>query len=276
MAKEVPGTSRPNSLIDIGVNLTHRSFDRDRDEVICRARDAGVLAMIVTGTDLQSSGAAAELASMYPGVLYSTAGVHPHNAKSCGADTIVQLRALAARREVVAIGECGLDFNRDFSPRAVQEQWFEAQLQLAADLGLPVFLHERDAGSTFTVILRNHRNRISAAVVHCYTGTASELKTYLDLGCHIGITGWICDERRGTHLVELIRWIPPDRLMVETDAPFLTPRNLTPKPLPRRNEPSFLSFVVAKIAECTGRPIAQVASDAFTCTKNFFRLPDEG
>ena len=261
-----------HDLIDIGVNLTHRSFDADRDDVIRRAGQAGVSAMIVTGTDLKSSGAAATLASRYPEVLYSTAGVHPHNARSCGPGTIDQLRAIAEQPRVVAIGECGLDFNRDFSPRPAQERWFEEQLQLAAELGLPVFLHERDASQTFVAILRNHRDRITGAVAHCFTGTRDELSTYLDLGCHIGITGWICDERRGAHLLELVRTIPGDRLMVETDAPFLTPKNMPRRPAARRNEPAFLRYVVTRIADCAGRPFREVASETSAATRNFFDL----
>ena len=178
-------------LVDVGVNLTHRSFAADRDQVIDRAIRAEVRVMVVTGTDVKVSMAAADLAKKYPGNLFSTAGVHPHNARQCGSDALQALKDLLTRPEVVAIGECGLDFNRDFSPRPVQEKWFEAQVQLACELKKPLFLHERDAHRRFLDILRPHRASIPAAVVHCFTGSAEELKAYLDLDCHIGMTGWI-------------------------------------------------------------------------------------
>src|SRR5262245_50360377 len=184
-------------LVDIGINLAHRSFDRDRAAVVERAAAAGVATMVVTGTSVEASRRAADLARAHPGRLYATAGVHPHDAKRCDATTIDRLRALAAEPGVVAVGECGLDYNRDFSPRPVQDRWFEAQVALAADLGLPLFLHERDAHARFVEILRPYRPRLAAAVVHCFTGTAAELDAYLAMDLHVGVTGWICDERRG-------------------------------------------------------------------------------
>jgi TatD DNase family protein len=189
-------------LIDIGINLQHRHFSSDRDEVISRAVRAGVSKMIVTGTSVKESLAAERLCREHPGTLYSTAGVHPHNARACDEATIPALRELAVCDHVVAIGECGLDFNRDFSPRPQQERWFEAQVELSSELQLPLFLHERDAHDRFLSILKQHRNSITKAVVHCFTGTERELDAYLDLDLYIGITGWICDDRRGLHLRE--------------------------------------------------------------------------
>jgi TatD DNase family protein len=261
----------PPPIIDIGVNLTHRQFAADRDQVIDRAIAAGVTTMILTGTSEASSRSAQALTATRPGVLWSTAGVHPHDASHCGPATIATLRALAGLPGVVAIGECGLDFNRDFSPRPVQEQWFEAQLVLAGELGLPVFLHERDAHARFVAILRAHRAALVDAVVHCFTGTAAELDVYLELGAHIGITGWICDDRRGAALRELTARIPLDRLMIETDAPFLAPRDLRPRV--SRNEPAYLPHILAAIAAQRGEPIEAVAAATTATARRVFRLP---
>jgi TatD DNase family protein len=260
----------PPAIIDIGVNLTHRSFAGDRDAVIERALAAGVSTMILTGTSEPNSQTSQALAAARPGVLYATVGVHPHGASACDGDTIGRLRALAALPGVVAIGECGLDFNRDFSPRDVQERWFEAQLALAAELALPVFLHERDAHARFLDILRAHRSSLVDAVVHCFTGGPAELDAYLDLGAHIGITGWICDERRGRDLRALTARIPLDRLMIETDAPFLAPRDLRPKIT--RNEPMYLPSVLAAIAHARGESIDAVAAATTATARRVFRL----
>jgi TatD DNase family protein len=265
-------STSPPALIDIGVNLTHASFRDDRDEVISRARAAGVGTMIVTGTTLPASQRALDLAHTTPG-LRATCGVHPHDARHAGEAELAALRALAERPECAAVGECGLDFNRDFSPRPDQERVFEAQLELAAAIGKPVFTHERDAHERFVAILARHRPRLRGAVVHCFTGNAAELDAYLALDLHIGITGWICDERRGTHLRELIKRVPLDRLMLETDAPFLTPRNLRPKPRRDRNEPAFLPLVLDAVADALGRLREEVAAATTATATRFFELP---
>lgn len=257
-------------LIDIGANLTARAFRGDVDEVIARARAAGVGRMIVTGLTVELSWRAARLARRYPGILSSTAGIHPHNARTCNATTIAELRRLAELEEVVAIGECGLDYNRNFSPPDVQRRWFAAQLALAEELDMPVFLHDRDAHDDFVAILRQHRVR---GVVHCFTGSRRALETYLQLGLHIGITGWICDDRRGRHLRDLIRLIPEDRLMVETDAPFLLPRDLPERPLrARRNEPMYLPHVLDRVARSADRAPARLAKSTAAAASALFGL----
>ncbi len=257
-------------MIDIGVNLAHKSFRADLAEVIHRAHAAGVRHMIATGTGPEESERAQRLAATRPGVIYSTAGVHPHNARRVDDETVPLLRRLSATPEVVAVGECGLDYDRDFSPRDVQRRVFAAQLALAAELEMPVFLHERAAHEDFVRILREHREDLVGGVVHCFTGTGIELDAYLALDMHIGITGWICDERRGTHLVSLISRIPPDRLFVETDAPFLIPRSIRPKPKGRRNEPMHLPHVLEAVARVAGRPAAQVEEETVANARRLF------
>jgi len=259
-------------LIDIGINLTHRRFAADRDAVIARARAAGVQTMVITGTSMRASREARALAAERRGALWSTAGIHPHDARSATADDIAELRELARDPAVRAVGECGLDFDRMFSTREDQERVFVQQLELAAELELPVFLHERAAHERFAAILREHRPRLTAAVVHCFTGTAAELDAYLALGLHIGITGWICDERRGVALRSLIARIPPDRLMIETDAPFLLPRDLTPRPRDGRNEPAFLPQVLAAVARAAGRPREEMAAETTRTARTFFGI----
>lgn len=265
---------QPFELVDIGVNLDHRSFDKDRDEVVRRAAAVGVKTLVLTGTTVRSSQAVLELArTAGGGRLFSTAGVHPHDARYADDRTIPQLRELAASEKVVAIGECGLDFDRDFSPRPVQEQCFEAQLELACELGKPVFLHERAAHTRFAEIMKKYRARLAGGVVHCFTGTSEELETYLAMGLHIGITGWVCDERRGLELRALIKYIPLDRLMLETDAPFLTPRTLRPRPKDSRNEPAFLPAVLEVVAGEQGLSSQEVAAATTRTAINFFKLP---
>jgi len=259
-------------MIDIGVNLTHKSFNPDRDAVINRATAAGVTRMVLTGTTVAGSEKAADLAAAHPG-MFATAGVHPHNARDCHDGTLEALAALASRPEVVAIGECGLDFNRDFSPRPDQERWFEAQVELAIKLGMPLFCHERDAFETFAAILRRHGAALPPTVVHCFTGDRETLEAYLAMGLYIGITGWICDERRGRHLQDLIALIPIERLMIETDAPFLTPRTLRPAPARGRNEPAFLAHVVETVAWCRKESVADVIAGTTRTAEGFFGLP---
>lgn len=248
----------------------HRSFQQDREQVVARAAEHNVSPLVITGTSLRNSVEAARYAGRFPGKLYTTAGVHPHDAKSCNKETIPKLKELAAQPQVVAIGECGLDYNRDFSPRDVQRQWFASQLQLANELDMPLFLHERDAFSDFAAMLTEHR--VQKAVVHCFTGGEKELMSYLDMGLCIGITGWICDERRGKHLKGLVKRIPLDRLMIETDAPFLTPRDLKVKPADGRNEPMFLPHILEDVAACVGKPVEEVAQATTETAKRFFGI----
>ena len=262
-------------LVDIGANLGHESFDHDRGQVIARARAAGVVQMVVTGASTVESETALGVARGSPGVLFSTAGVHPHHAREWCAESAAVLERLAAEPEVVAIGETGLDFNRDFSPRPDQERALEAHLELAAGLGMPVFLHERDAHERFRAIVARWRDRLPRAVIHCFTGDGAALDACLDLDLHVGITGWICDERRGLHLRDIVGRVPPDRLMVETDAPYLLPRDLVPKPKTRRNEPMHLPHILRAVAGAIGCAPEMLARSTTETARRFFGLPPD-
>jgi TatD DNase family protein len=259
--------------VDIGINLTHDSYDNDRDAVMARAVAAGVVQMVVTGASAEGSRKAVALAHAHPGTLYATTGVHPHHATELTNELAHELEGLAHRPEVVAVGECGLDYFRDFSPRDVQRAAFARQLEIAARVGKPVFLHQRDAHEDFVAILREHVGALSAgAVAHCFTGQENELEDYLRMGLHIGITGWVSDERRGAHLLPLMRRIPADRLMIETDGPYLLPRDLKPKPASRRNEPAYLPHIAATVARARGESVEQLAASTTATARQFFRL----
>lgn len=261
-------------LIDIGLNLSNKRFDKDRQQVIQRAQAAGVTQMILTGTCEYHSLKAADLAQQYPNVLFSTAGVHPHDAKDVSPNYLDELRSLAHRPEVVAIGECGLDFNRDFSPRPVQEKVFEEQLALAAELKMPVFMHERDANERQIAMLKPWRDKLANGVQHCFTGDEKSLKSYLDLDLYIGITGWICDERRGQALLELLPLIPKERLLLETDAPYLTPRDMRPRPKSSRNEPAYLLHIAKTVARARGEELESMLQQCKLNTQHCFNLPN--
>jgi TatD DNase family protein len=257
-------------LIDIGANLAHDSFDADRNAVLQRAAHNGVVQIIVTGSSEESTRRAIDLAATHPGVLYATAGVHPHHAADLTADTLPALQELTSSAHVVAVGECGLDYFRDLSPRHLQRRAFSWQLELAAATGKPVFLHQRDAHEDFLAILREHG--VKHGVAHCFTAGANERDAYLALGLSIGITGWINDERRGLNLREVVKGIPADRLLIETDAPYLLPRDIKPAPKSRRNEPKNLPYVARAIAAARGETVESIAAATSANARRLFGL----
>jgi TatD DNase family protein len=263
----------PPELVDIGVNLAHDSFDADRETVMQRAAQAGVVQMVITGSSVEATSKAIELARSRPGMLFATAGVHPHHAADLTVEALPELEALARDPAVVAAGECGLDYFRDFSPRDLQRRAFGWQLELAAKTGKPVFLHQRDAHEDFVAILREHRAMLAGGVAHCFTAGEAERDDYLELGLCIGITGWINDERRGVHLREVVKGIPGDRLMLETDAPYLLPRDIRPAPKARRNEPMYLTMVARAVAAARGETVEAVAAASTATSRRFFGLP---
>lgn len=260
-------------LIDIGANLTNARFDRDRDSVIQRAIAQGVSRMILTGTSLSASLSALALAELYPNTLFSTAGVHPHDAARASQNDLDRLKSMALLPLVVAVGECGLDYNRNFSPVEIQKEVFRAQVAWACEYKKPLFLHERDAHVDFVSILDSFGAALPPSVVHCFTGTQTELEAYLERGYFIGITGWVCDERRGAELKAMVSQIPLDRLMIETDCPYLTPRDMRPKPKGGRNEPVFLNHICETLAVCFDMAPEALAKATTNTASSFFNLP---
>ena len=259
-------------LFDIGANLGHDNFVQDLPDVLARARDAGVVQMVVTGASREGSPKALQIAQQHPGFLYATAGVHPHHALEYTEECDVEMRALHAHAEVLAVGECGLDYFRDLAPRPAQRKAFERQLQLALELQKPLFLHQRDGHDDFMAMMKNFNGKLGKAVVHCFTGTRKELFDYLDADYYIGITGWLCDERRGLHLREIVSNIPANRLMIETDAPYLLPRSVKPMPSHRRNEPMYLKHIVEELAKDRAESAAQTALHSTETAREFFGL----
>lgn len=261
--------------IDIGINLTNKQFAGEYDEVIDRAISAGVEQILLTGTSVRSSKEALALAKEYSETLFATAGIHPHDAKTMNAESIKILAALLKEKKVVAVGECGLDFDRDFSPRLVQESCFHAQLSLAEEVQKPLFLHERAAFDRFIAILKEHSS-LPEGVVHCFTGQLKEAKTYLEMGYYIGFTGAITDMRRFAALEEVVRYVPLDRMLIETDAPFMMPKNVPTRQLSyhqqRRNEPAFLPYVAQTIAHYKGVPLKAVADKTCENAEALFKL----
>lgn len=264
------------NYIDIGINLTNRQFHNDIENIIQNALEAEVSQMILTGTSVKGSEEALRIAQEYANILYSTAGIHPHDAKSMDNQSISKLRKLFSHKEVVAVGECGLDFDRDFSPRDQQEKCYQAQLELAIEVQKPLFLHERAAFTRFMGVTKDFLPQLPKAVVHCFTGSLAEAKTYLDNGFYLGFTGAISDTKRFAHLEEVVRYVPLDKIMIETDAPFMLPKNVPRTSLTkyheRRNEPAFLPYVAQTIASFKDISLETVALETSKNTKEFFSL----
>lgn len=259
-------------MIDIGANLTHESFDKDRAQVVEDAKHAGVKQFVITGSNADCSLQARELAHLYKDCCYATAGVHPHHASEFNAETDALIRELITDEKVVAVGETGLDYFRDISPRPAQIFSFEQHINIARESQLPLFLHQRDAHKDFFPIIKEHRHSLNRVLVHCFTDSEKALFDYLDQDCYIGITGWICDERRGKHLIELVKNIPINRLLLETDSPYLIPRNLKPKPKTRRNEPRHLPHIGKFVAEILGLPFSELADQTVQNSQDFFQI----
>lgn len=257
-------------IFDSHCHLDDAAFDGDRAAVLRRARSAGILAMMVAGINRESSLKAVELAQKEKGV-YAAVGVHPHDVQHCSEAELKALRRLAGRSGVHAWGEIGLDFNRMYSPRAEQEHWFLRQLETADELDLPLIFHERDSGGRFLELLRSRPRAGRKGVVHCFSGDDGELDAYLSMGLHIGVTGILTMQQRGAELRRMVVRIPADRLLVETDAPYLTPapqKNRT-----RRNEPAFVKSTLLCLAEVRGDAPAALAASLWENTCRLFNLP---
>jgi TatD DNase family protein len=258
------------SLIDIGVNFHSSQLKGLGDELLARAAAAGVTHLLATGTSLHASELALAFAREHARV-WATAGMHPHTAKDWSAQSDAQFEPLWADGRVVAVGECGLDYNRMFSPKDAQRHAFEAQIAAAVRLGKPLFLHCRDAFDDFHAMLRDAAAAGAHGVVHCFTDGAVEAEAFLALGFDIGITGWVTDAARGTTLRDALRVIPADRLHLETDAPYLRPRNAG-KTRPY-NEPALLPFVAQAVAELKGLAVATLSAQATANSRRLFKLP---
>ncbi|MGI2109315.1 TatD family hydrolase [Shewanella frigidimarina] len=259
--------------IDIAVNLLSDRLKHDIDTIINDAAKHHVSPLIVIGSDLDESSDSISLCQQSPQQLYCTTGVHPHHASSWDQHSKARLTQLATQKTVVAIGECGLDYNRDFSPRPVQRKAFAAQLELACELNMPVLMHCREAHSDFIAIVNEYRAHLPNALLHCFTGSKDELIDCLAADLYIGITGWICDERRGKELAQLVPLIPSNRIMAETDSPYLLPRSMRPKPKSSRNLPQYLPYIVEYMANLRQQSTQSLAQECYKNSCDFFQLP---
>ncbi len=262
------------SLFDFCFNFTSSKFRDNEEHFLQRAYAANVSHFLVAGSDQEDSLYAIELAERYQQGMYATAGVHPHLAKNWQDNTRDTLHSLAKSERVKAIGEAGLDYNRNFSTHEQQEHAFRQQIELAIELQKPLFLHERDAHKEFFSILNEYKNDLGPTVVHCFTGEAEALENYLAMDLYIGITGWICDERRGGHLHALVKMIPDDRLLIETDAPYLFPRTFQPRPKKMTNEPSYLPHIAEHIAYHRGDSFEQLCGYTMNNSLRFLGIDD--
>ncbi len=258
-------------LTDIGANLTHSSFSNDLTVVIENAKKMGVNRLIITGSSVKESQMAYQLTQDHYG-LFSTAGVHPHNAKSYNYSSYNELLDIANKPTVVAIGECGLDYWRNFSTKQEQKDVFSIHLDLSIETSLPLFLHQRDAFNDFINILQPYKNKIPGGVSHCFTGNKNELHALLDLGLFVGITGWLCDPKRGKDLRDAIKYIPLDRILIETDSPYLLPKDMKDKPKSRRNEPKYLAYILEKLSDMIKVDKESLAEQIEANVENLFKI----
>lgn len=255
-------------LFDSHCHIDDPCFEQDMEAMFDRAVDAGVRAMAIAGVNADTAQKAVDIAARYDHVI-TAVGIHPHDAADCSPDTLDGLIRLAKEKDCVkAWGETGLDFNRMFSPQKDQEACLKSQLAIAGDLDLPLIFHERDSRGRFYEIVRSDGPASRKGVIHCFSGTQEEMFQYLDLGYHIGITGILTIQKRGRLLRELAPLIPEDRILIETDAPYLTP---TPqKNKVRRNEPAFVASVLATLARVRNQDPEDLAVTIFNNTNRFF------
>ena len=258
-------------IFDSHCHLDDNSYTQDLDKVIKRAQSAGVARLMTVGVNDKTSARAVKLAEFHPEI-FASVGVHPHDVKNCRESVIEDLIRLAANPKVRAWGEIGLDFNRMYSPRKDQEMWFEKQLETADQLELPMIFHERDSNGRFLEILKKQAVKKLNGVVHCFSGDRNELEQYLDLGLYIGITGILTIKGRGARLRKLAPIIPLDRLLVETDAPYLVPA--PEKNQHRRNEPAFVKSVLLKLAEVKQEDPNQLSEIIWHNTCRLYGLKD--
>ncbi|MBR0146829.1 MAG: TatD family hydrolase [Eubacterium sp.] len=255
---------------DIGLNLFCSQF-KHPDKVLQRAAEAGVTC-ILTGSDPKENQTIDTYLKDHPEVtVYGTAGQHPHNADHFSEEVLEEVRRIyTVNPRVVAVGECGLDYNRMFSTKENQLRTLERYVALAEELQAPMFLHERDATEDFAAVFSAVPEVVKRSVVHCFTGDRATAEKYLDMGFSIGVTGWICDDRRAEELRDAVRVIPKDRILIETDAPYLTPRNV--KDLGRTNVPENIVYVARTLADYMQLPEEELIRCTVENTKRVFGI----
>ena len=257
-------------LFDSHSHIDDKIYDNDLEAVIERAEKKNVCGIMIVDIDIPTSLKAIRIARAHHHIITSV-GVHPHDASQCSRDTLDTLVNLAKENPCVkAWGETGLDYNRMYSPVKEQEACFVAQLEIAGSLDLPLIFHERDSEGRFYEILKSNGPKSHKGVVHCFSGTREELFKYLDLGYYIGITGIVTIEERGKYLRSLIPHIPEERLIIETDAPYLTPAPQKNKS--RRNEPAFVKSVLLKLAEIKNADPEILSQTIFSNTKKLYQI----
>ncbi len=255
--------------IDIGVNLLDESFKKDLDDVIDRSFQSNVNILINTSSSIEEAKRSLDLTKKYPSKIYTTAGIHPHNASMADNQLKSNLLEIIKNKSVVAIGECGLDYFRNFSPKEKQLSVFKTHLEVAKETGLPLFLHQRDAHEDFINCLNDMLHEPMHGVAHCFTGNVDQMKAYLDMGLYIGITGWICDERRNDELIQAVKQLPLDRVLIETDSPYLIPRSIK---ISRRNEPMHLPVIAEKLAKEMGIEPSKLVTNTVSNSMKLFNL----
>ncbi|MDA9636474.1 TatD family hydrolase [SAR86 cluster bacterium] len=260
-----------SKLFDIGANLTHESFNIDLNEIINEFIESNINKICITGCDINDSKKALSIAQSFPENLISTCGIHPHYADKFNDSSAEEIKKIAENNLVKAIGETGLDFNRNYSSKKNQINSFQKHIGIANELKMPLFLHQRDSHKDFLNCIEIAKPETNC-VVHCFTGSKIEMTDYLNLGFYIGLTGWICDPKRGAHMEEFISDIPLEKLLIETDSPYLLPKKVKIKG--RRNKPLFLSEVLNKVSEIRQEPIDILCSEIFKNSLKFFNLQE--
>ena len=260
-----------HEIADIACNFTSERFDKDLDEVINRAVANKITKFGLICSRMSDVNKLLKIYEQYSKNMFYTIGVHPHHANEINDDYLKKLKDEITTNNPHAIGETGLDFFRNLSTYEEQIYAFEEQIKIAIDTNKPLFLHQRDSHDDFIKILRKYSSDISKAVVHCFTGTQEQLDDYLELDFYIGVTGWICDEKRNVELRKTIKNIPLEKLMIETDCPYLIPKNLVEKPKNNRNEPSNLNHIINEIAELMEIDIDILRKQTFINTINYFK-----
>ena len=260
-----------HEIADIACNFTSDRFDNDLDEVINQAIVNNITKFGLICSKLSDIDKLLEIYNRYSKDMFFTIGVHPHHANEINEEYLKKLKEVINNNNPHAIGETGLDFFRNLSTYEEQIFAFEEQIKIAIDTNKPLFLHQRDSHDDFIKILRKYSSDINKSVVHCFTGTKEQLNDYLELDCYIGVTGWICDAKRNVELRKTIKNIPLERLMIETDCPYLIPKNLQEKPKNNRNEPTYLNHIANEVATLMKKDINDIREKTYKTSLSFFQ-----